>query len=67
MFFGTLCQPKLIDWMVSSEKDPRWNKNGEFTGFVTAGYAEDALSHIEECKKKYGPMPNDLNYGCMKR
>lgn len=56
-----------MSWSISSEEDPRWNKNGHVGIWaVTAGYPSDAKEWLEECDKKYNKRPEDLCYSCMK-
>jgi hypothetical protein len=58
--------PKMGSWWVSSEKDPRWNKNGRGKGLVCTGGPPEAHKWIEKCRKTLGEQPDDLEYGFMK-
>lgn len=58
--------PKMGSWCIHSKIDPRWNKNGRGYGLVVTGGPSEAKDWIEECKKKFGPEPKDLELGFMK-
>ena len=50
--------PKMGFWKVHSDKDPRWNNEGEGRGFALGGtYAMNEW--IKECTEKYGKPPDD--------
>ena len=52
-------------WSLSSDTDPRWNCSGR--GFISiCSRASSADAKIEEMEKKFGEMPDDLTYDCMK-
>jgi hypothetical protein len=47
-------------WGVSSKTDPRWNKSGEAPILVCSGWPQALRDWVEECRAKYGEMPEDL-------
>lgn len=53
-------------WWVSCKSDPRWNKSGRGFGAVTAGGPQKMKDWIEECKNKFGDVPEDAECGFMK-
>ncbi len=55
-----------IYWSLKSETDPRWNTNGQFQGFATAGMSVQCSAWIETQTSILGEPPNDLSYMCMK-
>ena len=57
---------KMGDWWVRSDKDPRWNKSGRAIGTVCGGGPDEMREWIEECKSKYGSVPDDATCGFMK-
>ena len=62
---GSMFGPKPGSWYLHSKKDPRWNVNGTGSvgGFVMSAECE---AKLEELKKLYGEMPDDLEHGYMK-
>ena len=53
------------EWSLRSVKDPRWNCSGR--GFISMGSRpEEADAKIEEMEEKFGEMPDDLTYSCIK-
>ena len=64
--FGKMFGPKMGSWSVYSKKDTRWNNSGRGYGFVCSGGPQEIQSWIDECKKKYGEPPDDLEYSFFK-
>lgn len=63
---GSMFGPKMGSWWVTSNQDSRWNSSGRGYGLVTLGGPSDAHTWIEECERKYGARPSDLELGFMK-
>lgn len=53
-------------WSITSEKDPRWNAEGEEEYLSVMCMPDSAKNHLENCKKLYGDPPSDLEYSCFK-
>jgi hypothetical protein len=53
---------RMGTWTVDSEKDARWNNSGRAVGLVCEGGPKEMQDWIDECKKKYGKPPDDLDY-----
>ena len=62
--------PKMGTWTLSSEKDPRWNKEIREVGLCCAlaeGMYPDVMTEwISECEIKFGKQPEDLTMGFWK-
>lgn len=63
-----MMSPRMGNWWVYSDKDPRWNKSGRanLAGVVIAGGPEVMKSWIAECRQKFGEPPDDCTQGCIK-
>lgn len=58
--------PKMGSWWVTSKKDARWNNHGRGYGLVSTGGPPEIKAWIEECERKLGPHPDDLEIGFFK-
>jgi len=61
MSLAPIGRAKTIEWLISSKKDPRWNKSGRTEGFVGLR-VRPANKWIKKCRKRYGKPPSDLTY-----
>lgn len=65
--YGSMFGPKLMDWVVTSEKDPRWDGSGECRWLISGGLPKEVKDHLSRKKKSLGKRPDDLEFACMKR